>query len=101
MFKKLPRKYFEDMLEYTKDAIEICDLLSFEEFQNSKINYLAAIRCLEVIGEAANKLPEIILHNYPDVEWKKIISTRNRLIHGYDSISYSTVWSIVKQNLPT
>lgn len=32
---------------------------------------------------------------------EKIISTRNRLIHGYDSISYSTVWSIVKQNLPT
>lgn len=71
MFKKLPRKYIEDMVEYTKDAIEICDLTSFEEFQICKINYLATIRCLEVIGEAANKIPEIIIHNYPNVEWKK------------------------------
>jgi uncharacterized protein with HEPN domain len=54
---------------------------------------------LEIIGEAANRIykidPSIDL---PDI--RKIIETRNRIIHGYDNVSAEIIWSIVERDLP-
>lgn len=55
---------------------------------------------MEIIGEAANR----ILKQDPKIkitDIKKIIDTRNRIIHGYDSVSDDVIWSIVVKYLPT
>ena len=54
---------------------------------------------MEIIGEAANR----ILKQMPNIEIteiKKIIDTRNRIIHGYDSVSDEIIWAIVVKHLP-
>jgi uncharacterized protein with HEPN domain len=56
-------------------------------------------RNVEIIGEAANR----IIKQQPDIaitDIKKIIVTRNRIIHGYDSVSDDIIWSIVVKYLP-
>ena len=59
----------------------------------------AVERNIEIIGEAVNRIlqhdPEFKLTNA-----QKIIGTRNRIIHGYDSVSDETIWSIVINHLP-
>ena len=54
---------------------------------------------ISIIGEATNKLlkldPEM-----PITKARKIVDTRNYLIHGYDSVSHEMVWSIVINHLP-
>lgn len=61
---------------------------------------LAVVKCLEIIGEAANKLSESCRAGQPSVPWRKIVGMRNRLVHDYSAINYQIVWKIVHDELP-
>jgi uncharacterized protein with HEPN domain len=37
---------------------------------------------------------------YPQIPWRQVVATRNRLIHGYLGIDNDTLWSIVEQDTP-
>lgn len=68
-------------------------------FKNDLKTRKAVERNIEIIGEAVNQLlksdPEIIISNS-----RKIVDTRNRIIHGYDSVSPETIWGISIKHLP-
>ncbi|WP_168076217.1 DUF86 domain-containing protein [Caulobacter sp. SSI4214] len=55
---------------------------------------------LLVIGESAARLPVSIRDLEPSIDWRAAIDLRNRIAHGYSSISFSIVWSIVVVELP-
>lgn len=57
------------------------------------------IRNFEIIGEASNKVPEEIKNEYPEIEWKKIIGLRNRIIHEYFGVDNSIIWFIIENEL--
>ncbi|TPV34992.1 DUF86 domain-containing protein [Paucihalobacter ruber] len=71
----------------------------YEAYQNDIKTKRAIERNLEIIGEAVNRIrksdSQINLENAD-----KIVATRNRIIHGYDSVSDDLVWSIVLNSLP-
>jgi uncharacterized protein with HEPN domain len=69
------------------------------DFCNDAKTIGAVIRNLEIIGEAARRLREEIRIKYPDVEWHKIISLRNILIHEYPGIDLETIWDIIENKL--
>lgn len=52
------------------------------------------LRSLEVIGEAARNVSTVTHNKCPDIPWARIISFRNRLIHGYFEINLEIVWQI-------
>ncbi|HRO56321.1 MAG TPA: DUF86 domain-containing protein [Nitrosomonas europaea] len=58
------------------------------------------MRNLELIGEAATHIPDDIRSAHPDIPWRMIIATRNRLIHGYLGIDNDTIWSIIQDEIP-
>jgi len=59
----------------------------------------AVERNLEIIGEAVNRILKKD-QNFELISSKKIIGTRNRIIHGYDKISDDLIWSIVINHIP-
>jgi len=61
---------------------------------------LALTRLIEIIGEAANRVPDSIQTKYPDVPWIQMIGARNRLIHGYNNVDFDILWNIVIRDLP-
>ncbi len=63
------------------------------------IGTLALVRLLEIIGEAANRVPADEQSLHPEISWAEIIGLRNRLIHGYDSIDLDILWQIVNQDM--
>lgn len=75
------------------------DVISFDDFQSNALVQNAVERNIEIIGEAVNSLlkisPEISITSA-----RKIVNTRNLLIHGYDSVDLATVWVIVRKHLP-
>lgn len=75
------------------------DQKNFYQFKKDLKTKRAIERDVEIIGEAANR----ILKQQPEIQItdiKKIIDTRNRIIHGYDSVSDEIIWSIVVKYLP-
>ena len=55
---------------------------------------------IEVIGEAANSVPDRIKTENPEIPWREMAALRNRIIHGYFRIDYSIVWNVIVQDLP-
>ena len=71
----------------------------FEAYQNDIKTKRAVERNIEIIGEAMSRL----LNQNPDIEIqhaRNIVDTRNRIIHGYDSVSDEIIWGILTQHLP-
>jgi len=52
----------------------------------------SVVRNFEIIGEAAGKLPPEFRDNHPDVQWKKIIGLRHRIVHDYFDIDVEIIW---------
>ena len=69
------------------------------ESDSDRMFNLDMVRLLEVIGEAARRVPEEFRSRYTEVPWRRTTDFRNRLIHGYDVIDFDTVWDIVKNEL--
>lgn len=67
--------------------------------RDRKLN-LSLTRLLEIVGEAANRLSVETRARFPEVPWPEIVSMRNRLIHGYDSVDLDLVWQVVQGDLP-
>ena len=71
----------------------------FTAYQNDTRTRRAVERNVEIIGEAMNR----ILLTDTGIELsnsRKIVDTRNRIIHGYDSVSDDIIWTIVMSHLP-
>lgn len=71
----------------------------FEKFKESEEKIDAVVRNVEVIGEAANNLTREFRSNTPQIEWRKIIATRNRIIHGYATVDLEIIWNITQNDL--
>ena len=92
--------YLTDILESAKIAISYLENISFEEFETNNQTQDAVIRRLEMIGEASSRVSIQMQKTYSDLEWEKMKSMRNFLIHEYDDIDMKIVWDTVKKNLP-
>jgi uncharacterized protein with HEPN domain len=60
----------------------------------------AVIRNLEVMGEAVRKVSESTRSSHPEIPWRQIAGTRDRVIHGYFTVDLEIVWEIVETELP-
>lgn len=87
-----------------RSIVEIYDFLpekrDFLLFQNDLKTRKAIERNIEIIGEALNR----ILKEDPTIQItnsRKIVDTRNRIIHGYDTVTADILWLIISKPLPT
>jgi uncharacterized protein with HEPN domain len=96
-----------DILACLKDIeqsiIEIYTFLpekrNFFAFQSDLKTKKAVERNIEIIGEAMDRILKID-PNFKITDSRKIVDTRNRIIHGYDSVSDDVIWLIVMRYLP-
>jgi uncharacterized protein with HEPN domain len=59
----------------------------------------AVVRNLEIIGEAARAITEATRGAHPEIPWKKIVGTRDRVIHGYFRVDLDIIWEVVSTEL--
>ncbi|GHA88525.1 HepT-like ribonuclease domain-containing protein [Modicisalibacter luteus] len=100
MLKREWRLYITDMIGFAEKVLSYTDGLDQEHFINHDLTYDATLRNLELIGEAATRIPDAVRQKHPEVPWRMIIATRNRLIHAYLGIDDDTIWSIIQDNIP-
>jgi uncharacterized protein with HEPN domain len=92
--------YLDDILEATARIRAYTVGLSLEELRKDTKTLDAVVRNLEVIGEAAKKVPPEVRRRKPGVEWKKIAGLRDVLIHEYFGIDLDIIWDIVQNKIP-
>jgi len=95
-----PSLLIEDIIDSTKKILNYTKNLSFDDFSNDSKTIDAVIRNFEIIGEAANRLPESFKDEHPTIDWHRIRGFRNRIVHHYFGIDYSIVWQIKESFLP-
>ncbi len=84
----------ERILQYTKS-------LSYNEFQKNQMLIDAVVRNMEILGEAAKNVSNGLKAKYPEIEWREIARTRDKVIHFYFGISVSIIWDIVVNDIPS
>jgi uncharacterized protein with HEPN domain len=95
------KKYFFDIAEASDLILQFTAGKTLADYQNDPLLRSGVERQFEIIGEALN---QAIQHD-PNVaelisNSSRIISFRNRLIHGYATISDHVVWGVLETNLP-
>jgi len=89
------------MLEHAREAVAMARGRRRADLDSDRQFNLALVRLLEIIGEAANRVPEDQRARIPNIPWPQIVGLRNRLIHGYDEVDFDILWQIVSNDLPT
>jgi uncharacterized protein with HEPN domain len=95
-----PRDYLRHILVETDYLIARSADLSSEAFTADETLRRAFVRSLEIIGEAAKKVPEDFRAQYPAVEWRAMAGMRDRLIHDYFGVDFELVWDVVQHRVP-
>jgi len=61
---------------------------------------LALARLLEILGEVAKQISQTTRERHPQIPWRQIAGTRDRLIYGYFEVDLDIVWEIMTHDLP-
>jgi len=88
------------MIEAAEKVVSYTDGMDRASFFERGLVYDATIRNLELLGEAANRLPEEVRERRSDIPWRNMIDLRNRLIHGYFGVDDDIVWGVVENEIP-
>ena len=100
MSKRDDRVSLADMLVHAREAVDLLGEANREDLESDRIMQLALTRLMEIVGEAANRVSEATRQRHPQIPWRRIIGTRNRLAHGYDVVDLDILWDIIQYDLP-
>jgi uncharacterized protein with HEPN domain len=92
--------FIDDMINACEDIVAETRELSLEEFTRNRRLHKAVIRDLEVLGEAAAKLPQSVRQHCPEIAWRLLTAMRNRLIHGYFGVDLGIVLATASADVP-
>ena len=95
-----PRDYLRHILAEADYLINKSAGLTVDKFMVDETLQRAFVRSLEIVGEAARKIPDAFRTRYPAVEWRAMAGMRDRLIHDYFGVDYQLVWDVVHNRVP-
>ena len=91
-------------IEHIWESIKLIELYvndqTVENFFESKQLQDAVVHRLEIMGEAVKNIPLEFTNNYPEIPWKELARTRDKLSHGYFGIDLTLIWEITQREIP-
>ena len=87
------RESIDRIGEYTRG-------MSLEDFSRDQKSIDAVARNLEIMGEAANRLPDEFKESHSEIEWFKIVGLRHRIVHEYFGVDLEIIWRILQKDFP-
>jgi uncharacterized protein with HEPN domain len=88
------------MLDHIEEAVALAQRRKRDDLESDRVFFLALLKLVEIVGEAATRVSQAMQAAHPELPWREVIGTRNRLIHGYDAVDYDILWEIVATDFP-
>jgi len=92
------------LIEHILDSINAIESFSKnmkkEKLISSRLRQSAIVREIEIIGEATKNISKNLKNKHPEIEWKEIVGTRDKMIHHYFGVDLNIIWNIIKINIP-
>ncbi len=88
------------ILEAIEEIEEYVLPVGFDDFVDNIPALRIAERNLEIIGEAANKIPASVRSENDNVPWRAMVTMRNVVIHDYKNVNYKIIWDTLEKDLP-
>lgn len=92
--------YLQDISDSCDKVLRFTKGLSLPDLLQDEKTYDAVVRNLEIIGEAAKNISEVLRSQMPDIEWRKIAGMRDMLAHEYFGIDNDVLWDVVQNKIP-
>lgn len=100
----MSKREYRDYLEDIRDAINAIEQftrgLSKEEFRGDLKTVYASIKAIEIIGEAAGKIPKSFRDKNKEIPWRDMAGMRNKLAHEYFGIDLNVLWETIQRDIP-
>jgi uncharacterized protein with HEPN domain len=93
--------YLLDMLLAARELTRFTHGVSFEEFDRNRLLQHAAVRLIQVVGEAARNISTEFKQAHPEIPWAGIVGMRHRLVHEYFRVASDKVWEVVEKGIPS
>ena len=100
MSRRDPLVAVQQMRDNAQRVLTAMQSRSRSDISTDEMLQAALIRWMEVIGEAARRVPNEFRERYPGVPWRQTTDLRNVLIHDYDTIDLDLLWRIIQERLP-
>ncbi len=100
MFKRGDREHLEDMLIACQNIAEYLIGFDYDAFLSDRKTQDAVLRNIEILGEAVKNISKDIKTKYPEIGWRDIARTRDKLIHSYFGVDIDIVWDICFHDIP-
>jgi uncharacterized protein with HEPN domain len=100
MSKRSLKLLIDDIWESIEKIERYTEGMTRGSFQSDEKTSDAVVRNLEIIGEAAGRLPEEFMDRNSEIEWFKIVGLRNRIVHEYFGVDLEIIWQIIKRDFP-
>lgn len=92
--------FLKHILESIQEIEKYIINISIDDFAEDIKTQDAAVRRIEIIGEAVKNLPSDFKNKHKDINWKEIAGMRDVLIHEYFGVDIDIVWETIKKDLP-
>ena len=100
MSRRDPLVALRQMRDHALEAMNLAAGKSRADLGTSRILSLAIVRLLEILGEAAGRVPEHVRQAHATIPWSQIIGMRNRLVHAYFDVDLERVCDTLALDLP-
>lgn len=92
--------YLRHILDEIAFLHEVDRGLTYDGLLTDPLRQRGIVRSIEIIGEATKNLSEDLKEQYPNIPWRLIAGSRDKLIHAYFEVDWRIVWNILQNEIP-
>ena len=100
MSRREPELTLRQIVEFADEVAALVRSRAREDLETNREFRRALERCVELIGEAATRLPEDWRAKHSEIPWRLIIAMRNVMFHGYDEVVDEVLWDVATKDIP-